>query len=80
MEKRRGLSALGSAAKKDVESYRILNKKLFGQEEIAVCSDAEYFFPLESLAQKKVLFVIAVDDDGLESPPSPSLEVRPPKD
>lgn len=65
---------------KDVASYRILNKKLFGQEEIAVCTDAEYFFPVESLAQKKVLFVIAIDDDGLESPPSPSLEVRPPKD
>ena len=62
---------------KDIERYRILNKKLFGQEEVAACSEAGYFFPIESLAQKKVLIVIAIDEDGLESVPSKPLEVIP---
>ena len=64
---------------KDIARYRILNKKLFGQEEIASSEKAEYFFPAEALAQKKVLMVIAVDKDELESAPSAPLEVRPPK-
>lgn len=64
---------------KDIASYRILNKKLFGQEDVASCAKAEYFFPIESLAQKKVLIVIAIDQDGLESAASGALEVRPPK-
>ena len=62
---------------KDIERYRILNKKLFGQEEVGASTEAEFFFPSESLAQKKVLVVVAVDKDGLESPPSKALEVVP---
>ncbi len=65
---------------KDIARYRILNKKLFGQEEVASSESDEYFFSAEALAQKKVLMVIAVDKDGLESPPSPPLEIRPPKE
>jgi len=61
----------------DVESYRILNKKLFGQEEIATSRKPEFFFPANALAQKKVLLVVAVDKDGLESPPSAAVEVVP---
>ncbi|NCA81352.1 MAG: hypothetical protein EOM72_01210 [Opitutae bacterium] len=64
---------------KDIERYRILNKKLFGQEEVASCSEAGYFFPIESLAQKKVLIVIAIDQDGLGGAASGAREVRPPK-
>ena len=62
---------------KDVARYRILNKKLFGPEEIATASAAEFFFPAEVLAQKKVLSVVAVDEDGLESPASAPLAVSP---
>ncbi len=61
----------------DVVRYRIFNKKLFGQEEVGTATEAEYFFPAEALAQKKVLVVVAVDEDGLESPPSAALEVVP---
>ncbi len=64
---------------KDIESYRILNKKLFGQEEVATCEDTEYVFPAGTLTQKKVLLVVARDKDGLESPASGILEVIPPK-
>ncbi|NCA81350.1 MAG: hypothetical protein EOM72_01200 [Opitutae bacterium] len=64
-------------AQKDIARYRILNKKMFGQEEVATAETTEYFFPSEALAQKKVMFVIAVDKDGLESPASGGLEVRP---
>ena len=63
----------------DVERYRILNKKLLGQEEVATCGKAEYRFPAAALAPKKALRVVAVDRDGLESPPSEILEVVPPK-
>ena len=64
---------------KDIERYRILNKKLFGQEEVANATGREYFFPIEALAQRKVLLVVAVDRDGLESLPSTPLDVRPPR-
>jgi fibronectin type 3 domain-containing protein len=64
-------------AQKDIVRYRILNKKMFGQEEVGTAETTEYFFPAEALAQKKVLMVMAVDEDGLESPASKPLEVNP---
>ncbi len=64
---------------KDIERYRIFNKKLFGQEEIASSTTEEFFLPLDALAQRKVLVIIAVDEDGLESPPSSPADIRPPK-
>ena len=64
---------------KDVARYRIFNKKLFGQEEIATAAKAEHFFPAAELAQKKVVVVVAVDEDGLESAPSAALPLLPPK-
>jgi len=64
----------------DVARYRILNKKLFGPEEIATASATEFFFPAEALAHKKVLSVVAVDEDGLESPASAPLAVSPRRD
>ena len=63
----------------DIEGYRILNKKLFGQDEVATCQDTKYVFPPGTLTQKKVLLVVARDKDGLESPASGILEVIPPK-
>lgn len=64
---------------KDIEKYRILNKKLFGPEEVGLAEKTEFFFSAGALAQKKVLMVVAVDKDGLESPASALLEVNPRK-
>ena len=61
----------------DIARYRIFNKKLFGQEEVGTAEEAEFFLPAAALAQKKVLVVVAVDQDGLESLPSRPLEVVP---
>ena len=61
----------------DIVRYRIFNKKLFGQEEVGTAETTEYFLPAAALAQKKVLMVMAVDKDGLESQPSKPLDVVP---
>jgi hypothetical protein len=64
---------------RDIVRYRVLNKRLFGQDEISTCTSPSILIPLATLAPKKVFIVIAVDKDGLESPPSPPLEARPPR-
>jgi len=63
----------------DIVQYRILNKRFMGQDNLAVSKETEFFFPMDSLAKKKVMFLIAVDSDGLESPASGVLEVRKPR-
>ena len=68
-----------ASPQKDIAHYRIVGKKLFGQEELGTATEPEFFFPLEVLAQKKTVVVMAVDEDGLESPPSAPLEILPPK-
>lgn len=64
---------------RDIVRYRVLNKKLFGQEEIITSTGPAILIPHATIAPKKVCLVVAVDKDGLESPPSPPLEVRPPR-
>lgn len=66
-------------AQRDVVRYRIINKKLFGQEEVGSAEEPEFFLPAAALAQKKVLGVVAVDQDGLESLPSKFQDVLPRK-
>ena len=61
----------------DIVRYRVLNKRFMGQDELAVTESPEYFIPEESLFRKLVIMLTAVDRDGLESPFSPPLEVRP---
>ena len=68
-----------ASPQKDIAHYRIVGKKLFGQEELGTATEPEFFFPSETLVQKKTVVVIAVDEDGLESPPSALLEILPPK-
>ena len=68
-----------ASPQKDIARYRIVGKKLFGQEELGTATEPEFFFPSETLVQKKTVVVIAVDEDGLESPPSAPLEILPPK-
>jgi uncharacterized protein len=63
----------------DIVQYRILNRRFMGQDELAISDEVEFFFPMDSLAKKKVMMVIAVDSDGLESPVSGILEVRKPR-
>ncbi len=63
----------------DIVRFRIFNKKMFGQEEVATAEKPEHFFPAAELVQKKVVVVVAVDEDGLESAPSAALPMPPRK-
>ena len=63
-------------AQDDIVQYRILNRRFMGQDDLALSDRPGHFFPIAELAKKKVVFVIAVDKDGLESPASEKLEVR----
>ncbi len=63
----------------DIARYRLLNKRFMGQDELAVTDHAEYFMPTAEAAAKLVLMIVAVDRDGLESPPSTPLEIRKPR-
>lgn len=63
----------------DIVRYRVFNNRFPGRDELGESDKPEFLIPLREMKQKKVLMVVAVDEDNLESPLSEALTVAPQK-